>query len=50
MVTKGLEATAFEDLPSAVFAEFHRNHELVERVYELEERLPSVRAKTIRDA
>ena len=32
-----------------MFAEFHRSHGLVERVYDLEDRLPSVRAKTIRD-
>ena len=33
-----------------MFAEFHRSHGLVERVYDLEDRLPSVRAKAIRDA
>ena len=48
-VAKGLEATAFKGLSSAVFAEFDRSHGLVERVYELEDRLPSVTAKTIRD-
>ena len=30
-VTKGLEAATFDDLSGAVFAEFHRNHDLVER-------------------
>ena len=48
--TKSLEVPVFEHLSNAVFAEFHRSHGLVERVCELEERLPSVRAKTIQDA
>ena len=49
-ITKGLEATVFEDLSDAVFAEFHRSRGQVERVYELEDGLASVRARAIRDA
>ena len=49
-VAEGLEAPVFADLSKAILGEFHRSHALVERVYELEDRLPSVRAKTIRDA
>ena len=49
-VAEGLEAPVFADLSKAVLAEFHRSHALVERVYDLEDRLPLVKAKAIRDA